>query len=155
MASLMETRLKAHKLLADTGLAAKGWRFEFDSAKQRGGVCKHRTKTISMSKYLVPVWTDAQVMNTLTHEAAHALAGPGEGHGAKWAALHKSLGGTAKRTHSNATVPGRWLAECPTHGDLGRLHRLSESRRLHSLCARGACRLPVKWTDTGLQRAAV
>lgn len=148
MASLQTTRKLANEMLAEHGLIAQGWRFEFDRARERGGVCKHRTKTISMSCILVPLWEDAAILQTLTHEIAHALVGPGEGHGPKWKAQMRAMGATPHRTHENVTVPGRYVATCPTHGEIARMHRLSDSRRQHSACRR--CQSHVTWTDTKL-----
>jgi len=44
---------------------------------------------------------DALIVNTLTHEIAHLIAGPGEGHSPRWRRIHRKLGGTGERTATN------------------------------------------------------
>jgi predicted SprT family Zn-dependent metalloprotease len=148
MASLIQTQLEANALLRQHGLYAQGWRFIWDNAKTRGGQCKHRERTISMSKYLVPLWSEDQVTQTLIHEVAHAVVGPGNGHGRVWQAQMRAMGVRADRCHSNETVQGRYLAICDHCGvDAHRAHRMSpamkQGRHLHA-----ACRKSVRWVDT-------
>jgi hypothetical protein len=132
MADLTWTRRQGEALLREHGLAARGWTFIWDRAQKRGGQCNYRNRTISMSRYLVPMWTEEQVLNTLRHEVAHALT-PGANHGPVWAAKMRELGGNPRRTHSNATVPPKWEQVCDVHGVIGRVHR----RRQNLAC--GVC----------------
>lgn len=149
MASMTQTRLDANALLREHGLADKGWRFEFDAAKKRGGVCRHDIKVISMSRHLVPMWTDEQVRDTLIHEVAHALCGSGQGHGPVWKRKMRELGAAPERTHSNETVRGRYVAYCDTCGgaEVATAHRataaMRSGRHLHA-----KCRKAVRWVDT-------
>lgn len=136
----------ATTLLVKHGLAAKGWRFDFDGARSRGGQCRHRDKVITMSRYLVPMWSEDEVRDTLTHEIAHALVGPGQGHGAVWARKMRELGARPERTHKNVTVEPRFSAVCTTHGTLVKRHR----RTRNLVCVR--CRMPVIWVDNGAAR---
>lgn len=123
MASLIRTQLEANALLREHGLADRGWTFKWDAAKRRGGACHYQTKDISMSKYLVPKWSDEEVREVLLHEVAHALAGGAAGHGPAWRRIAQSIGSTGQRTHSNETETPKWRAVCPTHGALGAYHR--------------------------------
>lgn len=148
MASMTQTQMEANALLRTHGLADKGWRFVWDNARRRGGQCMHSARTISMSRHLVPMWEDAQVKQTLIHEVAHALVGPGNGHGPVWRAKMRELGAPADRTHSNQTVEGRYLAICDHCGvEAHRAHRFTaamrQGRHLHSKCMK-----PVRWVDT-------
>ena len=149
MASLIQTQLEANALLRQHGLAEKGWTFKWDTAKRRGGACHYRTKDISMSKYLVAMWPESEVTETLLHEVAHALAGSAAGHGRAWQIIARSIGSTGARTHSNEVVQGRYVAICDHCGvEAHRAHRMSpamkQGRHLHA-----KCRKPVRWVDTG------
>lgn len=97
---LKEAQQMAFWLLDEYGL--QHWKFEFDNAKRRFGACHYRTRTITMSRHLVALNDRDRVLNTLTHEVAHALT-PGESHGPKWQAKHIELGGDGKRCYSEDT----------------------------------------------------
>lgn len=89
-----------------------------------------------MSSIFPPAMTDAQIMNTLTHEVAHALMGPGYGHSASWQARHRMLGGNGKPC-SGIPQPVdtyKWSIQCGVDGhEIGRVNR--RGKRLNrSLC---------------------
>lgn len=152
MASLSETRMLANSLLRKHGLADAGWSFNWDNAKSRGGQCDHTYRRITMSRHLVPMWSDQEVLDTLKHEVAHALVGAGQGHGPVWARKMRELGVKPERCHNNAVVEGRYLAICDHCGvEAHRAHRMSpamrQGRHLHSVCMK-----PVRWVDTALTR---
>ncbi|URP22098.1 SprT-like protease [Microbacterium phage Big4] len=137
-----------YQIMAEHGL--HGWTIVWDNARNRGGQCRYSSRTISLSRLIVPTWEDAEIRNVLLHEIAHALT-PGHSHDAVWRRQLLSMGGDGRRTHNNATVPGRWLATCDHCGvEVGRRHRLTKGARygLHSKCMK-----PVRWVDTGLQHA--
>ena len=147
--NLIEARNLAHRLMDEHGLL--GWHFAFDNARRRGGVCIYSSRTISMSRYLTAAWDEDKVRETLLHEIAHALT-PGHSHDAVWRRKLISMGGDGSRTHSNATVPGRWLAICDHCGvEAGRRHRLSA--RVQDTALHSSCRKPVRWVDTGVSHA--
>lgn len=128
-----------------------GWRIVWDNARKRGGQCRYDTRTISLSRLIVPTWDEAEIRNVLLHEIAHALT-PGHSHDAVWRRKLISMGGDGSRTHNNATVPGRYVAHCDHCGiEVGRRHRLSAAMRQGGV--HGQCRKPVRWVDTGIQYA--
>lgn len=138
-----------YQLMDEHGLY--GWNIVWDNARKRGGQCRYATRTISLSRLIVPTWEDAEIRNVLLHEIAHALT-PGHSHDAVWRRKLISMGGDGSRTHSNATVPGRWLAICDHCGvEAGRRHRLSA--RVRDAALHSSCRKPVRWVDTGVSHA--
>ena len=144
MASIPKTAELAANLLEKYGLT--DWHFNWDNAKRRGGRCEYMYRRITMSRHLVPMWTEEQVYNTLIHEIAHALVGPGFGHGPVWARKMRELGAVPDRCHNNAVVEPHLHAVCQTHGVVAKRHR----RTRGALCLR--CRQPVEWVDTRLAR---
>lgn len=88
------------------------WTFRFDRAKRRFGACNYTTETISLSKHLTELNSDAQVRETLLHEIAHALT-PGAHHGAAWQNACRKLGVDPKRCYTHTEVaqpaPRYWL----------------------------------------------
>jgi hypothetical protein len=98
--------------LIDDYLPGTGWAFAFDGARKRGGRCYGRRRIITMSRHLVPFWTDDENLQVLLHEIAHAIAyargvyaAGARPHGPEWLAIAKSIGYTGGRCHSNPTLP--------------------------------------------------
>ena len=91
------------------------WKFEFDSAKRRAGLCNYTARTISLSKHLVLLHDVDQAKQVLWHEIAHALCGKNEGHGKVWLATAKGLGYRADRFSGTkiAQSTARWSGVCP------------------------------------------
>lgn len=77
----------------------RGWALVEDNrSKRRLGCCSYHKKTLLLSSWL---WTwngekHPQLIDTLRHEAAHALVGPGAGHGPTWKQKAILLGANPK-----------------------------------------------------------
>ena len=69
-----EARDLARSLMDASGLF--DWRFRFDHARRRAGVCTHATRTISLSGPLTDLYDADTVRAVILHEIAHALVGP-------------------------------------------------------------------------------
>lgn len=106
----------ARELLAEHMPAtADRWRIEWGDAKRLFGVCYPRRRIIRFSRYLIVRASAAEMRNTVIHEVAHAIAGPGVGHGAKWRRIERALGGNGDVRHSipQEVVDYKWRTECP------------------------------------------
>lgn len=77
------------------------WTFEFMTKKRVFGTCCYNTKTISLSVFYIKVAEFADIEETIMHEIAHALVGPGHGHGEHWKAQMRALG------YPNATATAK------------------------------------------------
>ena len=106
------------ELMEKHGLTARGWKFQMDSAKRRFGVCKHRTKVISISVNLTRLNPEEQVTDTILHEIAHALVGPKQGHGPVWKAKAIEIGCKPERCYGRDVVrpKGNYEAICGSCG---------------------------------------
>lgn len=112
----------ATKLLQEHGLSQKGWTIQFDNAKRRFGQCRYRSKVISLSKPLTEANHYVEVADTLLHEIAHALVGPGHGHDAVWKRKCIDIGAKPQRCYTAedvVTVAGKYRAVC---GGCGTIH---------------------------------
>ena len=110
MLTLEEIRKNAGRLLAYHGLAERGWVFRFDRAKKRAGCCHFHKKHISLSQSFCKVAPKQEVVNTLLHEIAHALVGPGHRHDQVWRKKAKEIGCDGKVTHNlNFSEARYWL----------------------------------------------
>lgn len=83
------------------------WRFEFDRANVRFGACFYQAKKITLSVGLTEAnWKNnrAEVIDTIRHEVAHALAGYEAGHGPKWRRACITTGATPTACYSPSKV---------------------------------------------------
>lgn len=95
---------------------AEDWIFEIEKTKSVG-YCSFRDKKIVLNEWVFENSSEEQILDTLYHEAAHALAGlemtnTGRvmGHGKLWKSWARRLGATPK-----ATVPLSELGEGATN----------------------------------------
>lgn len=91
------------------------WTLRFDHAKRRAGSCHAEARTISLSRHLMALYEEPEVRETLLHEIAHALAGPGHGHDAVWRSTALRIGASGQRlvAPDAPRMPAPWLGTCP------------------------------------------
>ena len=134
-----EARTIAEALLQEHGLSKQGWTVQWDRAKNRLGVCRFNTRVIGLSLPLTEVNDEDEVRDTILHEIAHALAGPGAKHGPQWRAVASRIGARPRATSAEAKgVDAKWVGSCPNCDYKINRHRLSEKVRRHA-CPR-CCR---------------
>lgn len=89
------------------------WSFGFDLAQNRGGVCKGRSKVITLSVTYCLNAPKEEVLDTVLHEIAHALVGPEHGHNKKWRIMAKWIGCKGTVYHEVNHGVDRWHGSCP------------------------------------------
>jgi RimJ/RimL family protein N-acetyltransferase/predicted SprT family Zn-dependent metalloprotease len=107
------------KALAERKIAEhldlENWKFEFDSAKRRAGLCNYTDQKIQLSKYHVDIHSVDENMQVVLHEVAHAMAGSEAGHSKVWLATAKRIGYRAEiftgKEIAQETAP--WVGVCP------------------------------------------
>ena len=139
MNAIEARRLARHLMDA---YALDDWSFQFDRSKRRFGVCKHQSKTIGLSFYLVRMNPEAEVKNTILHEIAHAIAGHKAGHGPEWKEVCRCVGADPVRCYSSDEVkapPPNWIGTCTACGKEYERLRLSKRARASScsVCSKG------------------
>jgi len=120
----------ARRLMNEHGLAH--WNFRFDRAKKRLGMCSHGRQTISLSAPLILLNDESTVLDTILHEIAHALVGPGHKHNHVWRAKARAIGCNPKACVSSAdivSVPTPWVGTCPNCSTTIGRHRLTDKAR--------------------------
>ena len=122
--SLTRKRL-ARQLTDQHGLTA--WKLVWNRAKDTHGLCDYRTMTITLSEAMQHV-SDQDYLDTVLHEIAHALVGPGHAHGYVWRRQCLAIGGNGQQYVSKAasaavkaTAP--WEGRCPKCTHVTRQHR--------------------------------
>ena len=111
----------AHELLIRHGL--HDWSFGLNRRKQSLGLCVYDRRTIELSRYFVERNSSEEILDTILHEIAHALVGPGHGHDRVWKRRCVEIGARPVRC-GNADMPiGKWRAACGRCGKLFHRHR--------------------------------
>lgn len=82
--------------MAEHGLVELGWKMNWDDAKKRFGYCSIGKKVISLSRPLTEANPESEVLDTILHEIAHALASLEHqadcGHDERWKAVCRRIG---------------------------------------------------------------
>jgi len=145
---LVEIRQFALHLFARHGL--RDWDFAFNRGKRTMGWCLFGPRKIELSMHFVER-NDAEIIrDTLLHEIAHALVGPGHGHDAVWKRKCKELGARPERLSHEANMPeGRWQARCGQCGLLHHRHRKPKCLRGWYCGHCGKERGQLAWQDAG------
>ena len=102
---------KCHELLCKHGLS--DWSVCLDDSMSRAGACKYRTKQISLARLFLRKASEQDILDTILHEIAHALAGVEHHHDAVWRKIAREIGCTAERCHNIVFSPPRWIMQCP------------------------------------------
>ena len=107
------------KALAERKIAEhldlENWKFEFDSAKRRAGLCNYTDQKIQVSKYHVDIHSVDENMQVVLHEVAHAMAGSEAAHSKVWLATAKRIGYRAEKFTGKeiAQETAPWIGVCP------------------------------------------
>ena len=90
------TRQEATQLLRDElnrfGLTTWSVRLNQNANSHFLGLCSHKDKCIILSAHHIDIHPTADVVNTIKHEVAHAIVGPGHAHDEVWSAKAREVG---------------------------------------------------------------
>lgn len=117
---------KARQALQEHGLP--NWTPIIDRRpKVRLGQCRYRQKEIGLTLWHVRNATPVEIMDTILHEVAHALCGPGKGHGGAWKYMARKVGADPTRlgTSHGASPKAKYTAHCSVCDHTYKRHRLT------------------------------
>ncbi len=140
----------AMNLLSEHRLYA--WSFKFDNHKRRFGVCNYREQYIGVSWAVAQLNKDADIIDTIRHEIAHALT-PGADHTRRWKLAAMACGARPETCAAKHViqVPGRWQYPCPCGVTYNRYKRPTTRPGAKYVCP--SCRRVITWTDTQATQA--
>lgn len=128
----------ATRLLREYGL--NDWHVKLGSGKKLLGSCNYSNKTIKISKFHIMHSSKEDILDTVKHEVAHAVVGPGHGHGPIWKAAAIKIGAVPEARSKKRTIPHRYELICDVCGTLcakyDRMPRRDLSNAFHSPCGR-------------------
>jgi predicted SprT family Zn-dependent metalloprotease len=124
----------ARDLMRHFGLT--DWSLKFDRAATRFGVCRSKLKQIGISERLAALNGEAELIDTVLHEIAHALAGTQAGHGRLWKVTAMSIGARPERCCAAdvVTPPATFAGTCPCCKKT--VHRFQRRRIACGTCCR-------------------
>lgn len=125
----------ARALVREHGL--HDWTVAPDRAKTRAGACHFRARKITISEPLTRMHDESWVRDTVLHEIAHALVGPGHGHDRVWKAKAREIGASDERTFRSDAPKAlaQWVGTCPK-GHQTHRHKAPTRLLSCSQCAR-------------------
>jgi hypothetical protein len=132
---LAKARELAYELMSDFGLYY--WKFKFDNAKMRFGLCDEFTKTISLSKHLVFLNDEEIVEQVILHEIAHALVGCKHKHNHIFQQKAREIGCKFINRYCSEEidlVPRNVVANCPKCGYEFKRYRIPKSKKCCGKC---------------------
>lgn len=128
MAEVNEAIACCNQLLQQYGLWEQGWRTKTDRARTRAGSCRHSSRTITLSAPIIALNSWQATLDTIRHELAHALVGPGHAHDRVWQEMAVRLGAEPKARCTSKTPDARYLLYCMRCGAMVRkYHRLPQT----------------------------
>lgn len=115
-------------LMSENGLYM--WACAVGSAAREAGSCNYAQKRITISGPLAKLNDEAETRDTILHEIAHALVGPGHGHGKVWKAMAVKVGANPVRAYGKdlLTPPARYIGtfdNCGHTTESMTMHRIS------------------------------
>lgn len=93
------------KELDDNNLRDWKCRLSTDINQPWLGICMHNDKVIMLNAHHIDIHPDAEIIDTIKHEVAHAIVGVGNGHNEVWAEKAREIGCTNTLPCSHLNLP--------------------------------------------------
>lgn len=151
-----QVRDETFKLLNQEGLT--GWKVRFNPRLSRAlGRCIPSLKTIEYQPRYMEQNDMEQVLTTIKHEVAHAIAGAYHGHDAYWASIARRLGlENPSAINHTATLTKKFTGTCEGCGEtwqrdrrmIGAICPPCRRKRLNEIATTGTSnhRMSIVWT---------
>ena len=88
------------------------WTIKFDHAQRRAGACFFDKKVLSFSTKFLRKANKEDIIDTVLHEIAHAIVGPGQGHNLIWKKKAIEIGCSGKIYHDFEFSKPKWIKFC-------------------------------------------
>jgi predicted SprT family Zn-dependent metalloprotease len=113
--TLLQIREYALELMSIHNL--DDWKFRFNKRKRSLGVCRFSVKRIELSLEFALEGQTKDIIDTVKHEVAHAITGPGHAHDDEWKANAIKLGCPPTACADGVSMPesgrgAKYIAVC-------------------------------------------
>jgi len=99
---LLEIETLANDLMHQHGLEC--YEIRLSNMFMAAGRCLYYSKTIKLSAPVLLMMPEHEIRDTILHEIAHALVGPGFGHSKYWKDTARRIGCTGKRCYDRSKM---------------------------------------------------
>lgn len=149
-------RLEARRIFNECAIdlhLPNDWTFVIDERpRKRVGQCRYRKREIGLSAWAVDSTMPMdEIEDTIRHEIAHALVGPGHGHDGFWKRMAENCGATPEACASideDHLPEPLWRGTCQRCGYVFTRHRLKRRWRKDGNSYHDNCRGKIAWRKT-------
>lgn len=91
---------KMHALAVDVvdAYLPQDWTIKWERMDGTAGLCNHTDRVLVFNPSILASYSRDEVLQVVLHEVAHAIVGPGKGHGRVWKDMARRLGYTGEAT---------------------------------------------------------
>ena len=122
------------------------WKFQYNNCKTSVGGCIAGRKILELSRHYAQLNSEDDMLDTMLHEIAHALAylkyGRRVGHDYRWVQIARAIGSIGERTAESKNLnrpKARFVYKCKKCGYERAVHRRFKRRKAcYDCCAKYA-----------------
>lgn len=118
-----EVRSITEKYMVIHGLITDGWTFCIGKSKTISGSCNHSKKIIKLSREYSTKVPSMDLINTILHEIAHALAGTKHNHDTTWRSIALRIGCDGQVCHNIKFTKPKYVQTCTSKCWTRDMHR--------------------------------
>lgn len=143
--NLARDLMKQHNVRPDCGLDLSRGKRTLGYVIWKG---TNKIPTVNLSVHFLAILSDEEIRDTILHELAHVISGPGHHHDWYWKSICRKIGCNPERTAKLDRVPdGRYKMQCVC-GKTYTKYRSSRTMKSHTYVCGTCKRNDLVWVDS-------